>query len=74
MPKSVDKKKYLDNYNGNNIYKMVVSFNPQNGNIIISLNDELIFPTIGSVLKKNRLGLISDEKNTVFEQILSEKL
>ena len=53
---------------------MVVSFNPQNGNIIISLNYELIFPTIGSVLKKNRLGLISDEKNTVFEQILSEKL
>ena len=70
----IGENKYIDNYNRNNTYKMGISFNPQNGNIITSINDELIFSTIDTILKGNRVGFISHGKNTVFKQILSEEL
>ena len=64
--------KYIENYNKNNTYKMGISFNPLNGNIIASINDELIFSTNDIALKGNLVGFISLGKNTVFKQILSE--
>ena len=64
--------KYIEHYNGNNTYKMEVSFNPQNGDIITSINDELIFSTKDLTFKGNKVGFITNGKNTVFKQILSE--
>ena len=52
---------------------MGISFNPLNGNIIASINDELIFSTNDIALKGNLVGFISLGKNTVFKQILSEE-
>ena len=69
-----EENKHIEHYNINNTYKMSISFNPQNGNIITSINDELIFSTIDTILKGNRVGFISHGKNTVFKQILSEEL
>ena len=64
--------KIIEHYNRNNTYKMEVSFNPQNGDIITSINDELIFSTKDLTFKGNKVGFISNGKNTVFKQILSE--
>ena len=66
-------KKYIEHYNRNNTYKMGVSFNPQNGDIITSINDELIFSTNDLTFKGNKVGFISYGKNTVFKQILPEE-
>ena len=52
---------------------MGVSFNPQNGDIITSINDELIFSTNDLTFKGNKVGFISYGKNTVFKQILPEE-
>jgi len=65
--------KYIENYNKNNTYKMGISFNPLNGNIIAFISDELIFSTNDIALKGNLVGFISLGKNTVFKQILSEE-
>ena len=69
-----DQKKCIENYNKNNTYKMDVQFNPENGNIITSINEELIYSTIDTSLKGNRVGFISYGKNTAFKQILTEEL
>ena len=66
--------KFIENYNKNNTYKMGISFNPINGNIIASINDDLIYSTNDKTLKGNLVGFISLGKNTVFKQILSEEL
>ena len=70
----VTENKFIENYNKNNTYKMGISFNPQNGNIITSINDELIYSTNDNSLKGNLTGFISLGKSTVFKQILSEEL
>ena len=70
----VNESKFIENYNRNNTYKMGISFNPENGNIITYINDELIFSTIDETLKGNLAGFISLGKNTVFKQIISEEL
>jgi hypothetical protein len=70
----LDKNKYIDNYNKNNTYKMGVSFNPHNGNIITSINDELIYSIIDKDLNGNRVGLISFGNNAIFKQIISEEI
>ena len=70
----VSENKYIVKFNKNNTYKMGVSFNPINGNIITSINDELIYSTIDISLHGNRVGLISHGQNTIFKQILSEEL
>ena len=67
----VKENKFIPNYNKNNTYKMEISFNPLNGNIITSINDELIYSTNDKTLKGNLTGFISLGKNTVFKQILS---
>ena len=70
----IGENKYIEHYNRNNTYKMEVSFNPQNGNIITSINDELIYSTNDKSLKGNKVGFISHGEHTVFKQILSEEL
>ena len=70
----VEENKFIENYNKNNTYKMGISFNPLNGNIITSINDDLIYSTNDKTLKGNLAGFISLGKNTVFKQILSEEL
>ena len=70
----VTENKFIENYNKNNTYKMGISFNPQNGNIITSINDELIYSTNDNSLKGNLTGFLSLGKSTVFKQILSEEL
>ena len=66
--------KYIENYNKNNTYKMGITFNPLNGNIITTINDELIYSSTDHTLQGNRIGLISFGKNTVFTNIFSEEL
>ena len=63
--------KYIQNYNINNTYKMGISFNPLNGNIITTINDDIIYSTNDFNLKGNRVGFFSNGKNTVFKQIIS---
>ena len=70
----VEENKFIENYNKNNTYKMEISFNPLNGNIITSINDDLIYSTNDKTIKGNLVGFISLGKNTVFKQILSEEL
>ena len=70
----VKENKFIENYNTNNTYKMGITFNPLNGNIITSINDELIYSTNDKTLKGNLTGFISLGKNSVFKQILSEEL
>ena len=70
----IGENKYIEHYNRNNTYKMEVSFNPQNGNIITSINDELIYSTNDKSLKGNKVCFISHGEHTVFKQILSEEL
>jgi len=70
----VEENKFIENYNKNNTYKMGISFNPLNGNIITSINDDLIYSTNDKTLKGNLAGFLSLGKNTVFKQILSEAL
>ena len=70
----VTENKFIENYNKNNTYKMGISFNPQNGNIITSINDELIYSINDKTLKGNLTGFMSFGKSTVFKQILSEEL
>ena len=70
----INENKFIENYNKNNTYKMGISFNPINGNITTSINDELIFSTNDITLKGNLVGFISLGKNTVFKQILSEEI
>ena len=66
--------KYIQNYNKNNTHKMGISFNPNSGEIITSINDELIFSTSDTSLHGNRVGLISKGKFTIFKQILTYDL
>ena len=70
----IEENKCIENYNINSTYKMGVSFNPQSGKKITSINDKLIFSTIDKVLKGNRVGFISLDKNTIFKQILSKEV
>ena len=70
----MEENKCIENYNINSTYKMGVSFNPQSGKKITSINDKLIFSTIDKVLKGNRVGFISLDKNTIFKQILSKEV
>ena len=65
--------KYIDNYNKNNTYKMEVSFNPNNGEIITYINDKLIYFITDNNIKGNRIGFISQGKHTIIKQILSFK-
>ena len=64
--------KTIDNYCKNNTYKMRVNFNPLKGNILTSINDQIIYSTTDKSLKGVRVGFISYGKNIVFKQILSE--
>ena len=66
--------KYIKNYNKNNTYKMKILFNPKNGTIITSINDEIIYSIIDNNLNGNRVGLLSKGKNTIFKQILQEEV
>ena len=68
-----NKNKYIKNYNKNNTYKMKISFNPKNGTIITSINDEIIYSTTDNNLNGNRVGFLSKGKNTIFKQILQEE-
>ena len=68
-----EENKYIEHYNKNNTYKIAVSFNPQNGNIVTSFNDELIYSTIDLSFHGNRIGLSSQGKNTIFKQIITEE-
>ena len=68
-----DKNKYIEHYNKNNTYKIGVSFNPKNGNIVTSLNDELIFTTTDLSFHGKRIGLMSQDKNTIFKQIIIDE-
>ena len=70
----IKEKKYIENYNKNNTYKMEISFNPINGNITTWINNELIYSTNDKSLNGKRIGFISQGKNTVFKQIISEEL
>ena len=70
----LDKNKYINNYNKNNTYKLGISFNPYNGNIITSINDELIYSIIDKDLNGNRVGIISYGNNTIFKQIIAEEI
>ena len=67
----VEENKFIENYNKNNTYKMEISFNPINGNIITSINDDLIYSTNDKTLKGNLAGFISLGKNTVFKTYLT---
>ena len=69
----VKENKFIESYNKNNTYKMGISFNHLNGDIITSINDEFIYSTNDKTLKGNLVGFISLGKNTVFKQILSEE-
>ena len=69
----VKENKFIENYNKNNTYKMGISFNHLNGDIITSINDEFIYSTNDKTLKGNLVGFISLGKNTVFKQILTEE-
>ena len=53
---------------------MAIAFNPTNGDIITCINDELIYSINDITLKGNLTGFISQGKNTVFKQLLSEEL
>jgi len=53
---------------------MGISFNPYNGNIITSINDELIYSIIDKDLNGNRVGIISYGNNTIFKQIIAEEI
>ena len=64
--------KYIQNYCKNNTYKMRVIFNPINGNIITSINDQIIYSTTDKSLNGKKVGFISHGKNIIFKQILSE--
>ena len=64
----------IENYNKNNTYKVAIAFNPTNGDIITCINDELIYSINDITLKGNLTGFISQGKNTVFKQLLSEEL
>ena len=64
--------KFIENYCKNNSYKMEVIFNPLKGNILASINDEVIYSTTDKSLNGNKVGFISYGKNLVFKQILSE--
>ena len=55
-------KKFIENYNKNNTYKMGILYSPENGNIIITINDKLIYSTMDTTLKGNFVGLFSKEK------------
>ena len=68
-----EKNKYIEHYNKNNTYKIGVSFNPKNGNIVTSLNDELIFTTTDLSFHGKRIGLMSQDKNTIFKQIIIDE-
>ena len=59
-------------FNNGNTYKMSVSFNPNNGKIIASINDKVIFNVIDKTLKGKNVGFRSLGNNTVFTQILIE--
>ena len=71
--KALMENKYIDKYNGNNTYKIDISFNPKNGNIKTFINDEMIYYINDKSLKGNKVGFLSFGKNTVIKQILSEK-
>ena len=58
--------KYIENYNKNNTYKIGISFNPINGNIIVFINDELIYTTNDKSFNGNIIGFIYLGKITVF--------
>ena len=66
------KNKYIENYCRNNTYKMRVIFNPLKGNILTSINDEIIYSTTDKSLNGNKVGFLSYGKNLVFKQILSD--
>jgi len=64
--------KFIENYCENNTYKLGVIFNPLKGNILTSINDEIIYSTTDKSLNGNKVGFLSYGKNLVFKQILSE--
>ena len=64
--------KYIENYNKNNTYKMEVSYNTFNGNIIANLDNDIIYSTYDATLKGSKVGFISHAKNTIITQILSD--
>lgn len=66
--------KYIENYNKNNTYKMEVSFNPKNGSIITKINDELIYYGEDKSFTGNKVGFISNGKNTIIKQILANEI
>ena len=64
--------KFIENFNRNNTYKITVTFNPNNGNIITAINDELIYSTVDTTINGNRVGFISHCKNSIIKQIISD--
>ena len=58
--------KYIENYNKNNTYKMEVSYNTFNGNIVANLDNDIIYSTYDATLKGSKVGFISHAKNTCF--------
>ena len=64
--------KFNKEYNKKNTYKMAIKFNPFKGQIIASANDIIIANIIDNSLNGANIGLISDENNTVFTQIIKE--
>jgi hypothetical protein len=68
-----NKIKYIENFNKNNTYKMEISFNPKNGNIITYINDQLIYLVKDKSLNGKLIGFISHGKNTIIKQIIAEE-
>ena len=68
-----NKIKYIENFNKNNTYKMEISFNPKNGNIITYINDQLIYFVKDKSLNGKLIGFISHGKNTIIKQIIAEE-
>ena len=64
--------KIIKNYCKNNTYKMKVTFNPSKGNILTSINDQIIYSITDKSLNGKKVGFVSYGKNIVFKQILSE--
>jgi len=51
---------------------MKVTFNPSKGNILTSINDQIIYSITDKSLNGKKVGFVSYGKNIVFKQILSE--
>lgn len=69
LPKSDE---IYKNYNKLNEYKMTVKFNYFTGDIIANINNKVVFSVNDKSIQGNKIGVLSDEKGTIFTQILAE--